>query len=46
MKRFIYIHLLRHVSAEYYGHHQVVSQLYERKYIDVEASPLKTTNMS
>ena len=33
----IFIYLLQHVSADYYGHHQVVSQLHKKKYIELEA---------
>lgn len=32
----IFMYLLRHVSADNYGYHQVVSQLDERKYIELE----------
>jgi ribosomal protein RSM22 (predicted rRNA methylase) len=31
----VLVYLLRHVSANYYGHQQIQSQLHERKYIAV-----------
>jgi len=36
-----FIYLLPHVSADYYGHHQVVSRLHKNKYTEVEASAYK-----
>jgi len=41
----ILIYLLRPVSAYYYGHHQVISQLHKRKYIEVQTSPMQTMSI-